>query len=709
MNINYLLNKELQISSKVIDKVLNLLNDGATIPFIARYRKEVTENLNEVQLIAIKERSAFWEEFFKRKHTILQSVESQNRMTAELKDKIEKCQNLTDLEDLYLPFKPKRKSKGQIAEEQGLKTLSIFIKKEAEESKIIDKAFSFVGKKIETENDAITGAVHILAEWISEDVRIREKLRSQFKRFAQVVAKVKKNKIGEADKYKDYFDFSEAAKHIASHRVLALFRIENEGFIHLKIEVDEELALKNIAQIVYPAYAQNSYVAHAIEEAYKRILHPNFESEIKKDLKEKADFESIEVFAQNLRQLLLQAPLGAKSILAIDPGFRTGCKVAVLNKNGSFVTYTTIFPHPPQNKLQETEEKLLLLVKKHGIEAIAIGNGTAGLETEKLCRKLFKNTAIQVFSVNEAGASIYSASEIAREEFGELDLTVRGSISIGRRLMDPLAELVKIDAKSIGVGQYQHDVNQPLLKQKLTEVVVLCVNHVGVDLNTASYPILSYISGLGITLAKNIVRYREEHGNFTERRELLKVPKMGKKTFEQAAGFLRIEKGKNVLDNTIIHPETYEIVAEIAALNKTTISHIIDKKIALNKEITNNLKQKYNSYTIDFIVQELEKPTRDPRAFLEEPKFNGIESIEAVHPGMILSGKINNITNFGAFVDIGIKESGLVHISEISNNFVTNIHDVIQLNQQVDVKVLIVDIPRKRIQLSIKQAQGVKH
>jgi len=705
MLITTILNKELQIPVAIIEKVLSLLNEGATIPFIARYRKEATENLDEVQLITIKDRNAFWEEFYKRKQTILQSLESQEKLTPELRQKIESCTSLPEMEDLYLPFKPKRKSKGQKAIDQGLLGLATFIKREPNENKIADRASSFVHGEVDSENQAIEGAIHILAEEMAEDLKVRDKIRGQFKRFGQVISKVKKNKQEEAEKYKDYFEFSESVNHIPSHRILALFRAENEGFLNVNIEVDVDKSKENIERIIYRNYAQNKYVAGAIAESYKRILQPNFESEVKKELKEKADSEAISVFAENLKQLLLQAPLGAKNVLAIDPGFRTGCKIAILNKNGGFVENTTIYPHAPQNKIRETEEKLKYLVKKHAIEAIAIGNGTAGLETEKLCRRLFKDTKVQVFSVNEAGASIYSASEIAREEFGDLDLTVRGAISIGRRLMDPLAELVKIDAKSIGVGQYQHDVNQPLLKQKLTEVVEHCVNHVGVELNTASYPILSYVSGLGTSLAKNIVAYREENGNFIERKQLLKVPKMGKKTYEQAAGFLRIAEGKNPLDNTIIHPETYEIVQEIVQLHQTKLTDVLEHKSPLKRELIQVLKEKYDSYTIEFIIQELEKPTLDPRPFLEAPEFNAIDSIEDVLVGMNLLGKINNITNFGAFVDIGIKESGLVHISEISNTYITNIHDVIQLNQQVKVRVLVVDIARKRIQLSIKQAE----
>jgi len=701
MNITNQISKELNISSKNIEKVLELFKEGGTIPFVARYRKEATGNLDEVQLINIKDKHTYWEGFLKRKASILESIASQGKLTTDLEAKIKAVLVLTELEDLYLPYKQKRKTKGEKAIEQGLKPLAIFIQKNQSSNDIKDKALSFVKGEIEDDKQAIDGAVNILSEWISEDKWVRDQLRGQFQRFAVASSKVKRGKKEEGEKYKDYFEFSEKVQRMASHRVLALFRAEKEGILSFSVNVDEERVIQNIHHKISRNYASNTLVDRAVTESYKRILQPNFESEIKKELKEKADVDSIGVFAENLKQLLLQSPLGAKNIMAIDPGFRSGCKVAVLNKNGDFTENVTIFPHPPQNKIEETKKTLLQLVQKNNIEAIAVGNGTAGLETEKLCRDLFKEIDIQVFSVNEAGASIYSASEIARDEFPELDLTVRGAISIGRRLIDPLAELVKIDAKSIGVGQYQHDVNQPLLKQKLNEVVASCVNHVGVELNTASYPILSHVSGLGTTLAKNIVAYREENGDFTERKQLLKVPKMGKKTYEQAAGFLRIEKGKNPLDNTIIHPETYKLVAELLKLNNSKINDVIGKQLISDATI-NALKEKYDGYTIDFIVNELQKPTIDPREPLEEATYNSIDSIEGLQVGMQLTGTINNITNFGAFVNIGIKESGLVHISEISNTFVSNIQKVVKLNQQVDVTVLSVDLARKRVQLSMK-------
>jgi len=703
MNHIQQISSELNISSNAILKVISLLDEGATIPFIARYRKEFTGNLDEVQLINIKDRNQYWIDFEKRKATVLQSIDSQGKLSDELRREIDRITSITDLEDIYLPYKPKRKSKGQKAIEQGLKPLAILIQREDRDEIILKSTGNYIKGEITNEKEALDGAINILAEWISEIIRVREQLRDQFQRFAIANAKVKKGKQSEGEKYSDYFEYSEKVQKMASHRILALFRAEKEGIVNFSIDVDEEKAIQNISYLIDRSYADNSFVKKAVSEAYKRILQPNFESEIKKDIKEKADKDSIQVFSENLKQLLLQAPLGAKNVLAIDPGFRSGCKVVVLNKNGAFVKNETIYPHPPQNRTREAEELLSDLVSRYSIDALAIGNGTAGVETELLCRKLFKDDSVQIFSVNEAGASIYSASEIAREEFPDLDLTVRGAISIGRRLMDPLAELVKIDAKSIGVGQYQHDVNQPLLKQKLDEVVESSVNHVGVELNTASYPILAYVSGLGPTLAKNIVEYREEIGDFKERKQLMKVPKMGAKTFEQAAGFLRIENGKNPLDNTIIHPESYSIAMELAKENATSIAALLEHKTLISNESIHKLKEKHSPFTIDMIVKELQKPTRDPREALAEMEGNSISSIDDLKEGMILNGTINNITNFGAFVNIGIKESGLVHVSEISNNYITDIQKAIKLNQQVSVKVISVDRERKRVQLSMKQ------
>jgi uncharacterized protein len=702
MNLIHLLSKELQIPEKSIQKTLDLFKEGATIPFIARYRKEATGNLEDVQLIGIKDRHAYWTEFGKRKETILKTISEQGQLTDDLRNRIEGCTDLNELEDIYLPYKPKKQTKGQKAIKAGLKPLAILIQEEQFDFKIEQQIPHYVRGEIKTEKEAVAGALNILAEWIGENERVRERIRDQFNQHARLSASVKRGKAEEGAKYKDYFNYSERIDRVAAHRALAIFRAEKEGILNISIDVDPERAVQNIARIVGRRYAENSYSEKAFAEAYKRVLQPQFESELKKVIKEKSDIDSINVFAENLRQLLLQSPLGGKRVLAIDPGYRTGCKVAVINEHGEYKENRTIYPHPPQKKMKEAIGILHTLIKSHKIEAIAVGNGTAGLETEKMCRQNFKYDGLQVFSVNEAGASIYSASEIAREEFPQLDVTVRGAISIGRRLMDPLAELVKIDPKSIGVGQYQHDVNQPLLKQKLDEVVGLCVNHVGVELNTASSTILSHVSGLGPALAKNIVDYREEIGGFKSRKELLKVPKMGKKTYEQAAGFLRIENGTNPLDNTIIHPESYELVKEVALLHGTSVEAILAKEVTLDESKKSSLAETYDGYTLGFVFNELNRPTRDPRKPLKEARYNDISSIDELVPGMELNGTVNNITNFGAFVDIGIKESGLVHISELADEFVSNVQEFVSLNQQVKVKVKSVDLERKRVALSMK-------
>lgn len=702
MEIVHQIAKELQLKEERIEKVLQLLNEGATVPFMARYRKEMTGNMDEVQLIGIKDRHHYWTEFLKRRETILKSIEEQGLLTDELAARISRAASMTELEDIYLPFRPKKQTKGQKAIKQGLKPLALLIQREDFDFKIDNQAGDFVRGEIKSDKEAIAGAINILAEWVGEDEKVRERIRDQFQRFATVSAVVKKGKDEEGIKYKDYFRYSERYERVAAHRALAIFRAEKEGILNVSIDVDQDRAIENIRRTVGRRYGDNSYVGKVFQEAYKRLLQPSFESEFKKNLKDHADTESIRVFAENLKQLLLQSPLGGKRVLAIDPGYRTGCKLVVLNENGVYQENRTIFPHPPQKNINEATAVLRNLVQAHKIEAIAVGNGTAGLETEKLCRKIFSGGSVQIFSVNEAGASIYSASEIAREEFPKLDVTVRGAISIGRRLMDPLAELVKIDPKSIGVGQYQHDVNQPLLKNKLDEVVEHCVNHVGVELNTASYPILVHVSGLGEVLARNIVDYREANGGFKERKELLNVPKMGKKTFEQAAGFLRIENGINPLDNTIIHPESYGLVKELAKKHGTTVETILNKEVLPDPNKFSELKTEENEYTLDLILRELEKPTRDPRKPLKESRYNEIGSIEDLKSGMILNGTVNNITNFGAFVDIGIKESGLVHVSQLAEGFVSDVLEVVQLNQQVRVKVLSVDMERKRIQLSMK-------
>lgn len=693
MNFYNHLYTETSIPKNVIKKVLALFDKGATIPFIARYRKEVTGGLDEVQLIALKDRHHFWVEFTKRKDSILNSIAEQGRLTEELKSQIGKADTFSQLEDLYLPFKQKRKTKGQKAIDLGLKPLAIFIQKEVRDSRIEQRAESFVKGDVESVDEALAGVVNIISEWIAEDVRLRERMRSQFQRNGVISSKVKKGKEHTAQKFQDYFSFSERLNKIPAHRTLALFRAEKEGLLNLKIEVDKEKAIQNIERSVYRKYSQNRYMGQAIEESYKRILQPNFESEFKKELREKADLESILVFAKNLKQLLLQSPLGGKTTLAIDPGFRTGCKVVVLNGHGDFIENTTIYPHEPQNKKADSEKILRELLKKHQVEAIAIGDATAGLETLKWCEDLFTDSKLQIFEVSETGASVYSASDIAREEFPELDLTVRGAISIGRRLMDPLAELVKVDPKSIGVGQYQHDVNQVLLKQKLDEVTELCVNHVGVDLNTASFPILTHVSGLGPKVAKSIIEHRKSIGQFKTRKELHKVPKLGSKSFEQSAGFLRIKGGLNPLDNTIIHPESYSLASLVRSKLDSGLQNV---------DIFNMYQDEFGHATLELVLKELEKPTIDPREPLQAVERNTVSTIFDLHTDMVLNGTVNNITKFGAFVNIGLKESGLVHISEISKTYITDVHQVLKLGQRIQVKVLRVDLDRKRIQLTIK-------
>jgi uncharacterized protein len=612
------LSKELNIKIESVKKVLELFKEGATVPFVARYRKEVTGNLDEVQLLDIKNRNQYWLDFDKRKESIIASLKEQDKFSQELKTKIDKATSLVELEDIYAPYKQKRLTKGQKAIKNGLKGLALLIKQEEFDFKIEGEIASYIKGEITSKKEALAGAFNVLAEWIADDERLRNRIREQFEKFATITASLKKGKEEEAAKYKDYFNYSERIDRVAAHRTLAILRAEKEGFLKVQIEVDKQRALDNIDRAVSRFYAENSFRDKIYQEAYKRCLQPTFEAEIKRSIKELADTESIKVFAENLRQLLFQSPLGAIPMLAIDPGYRTGCKVAVLSSSGEYLENRTIFPHAPQKKPKEASQALRNLAESHKVKAIAVGNGTAGLETEKLCRSIFKSTDIQVFSVNEAGASIYSASSIAREEFPTLDITVRGAISIGRRLMDPLAELVKIDPKSIGVGQYQHDVNQLQLKNKLDEVVEHCVNHVGVELNTASFPILSHVSGLSLNLAKNIVSYRNEIGGFKERKQLLNVPKMGKKTFEQAAGFLRIEDGSNPLDNTIIHPESYSLAKEILKASKLKLALIGKSKIEIDDTTIEAFKASHGEFTIDQIIKELQRPTRDPRAPLQE-------------------------------------------------------------------------------------------
>ena len=693
------------LPKSAVKNTVSLLNDACTIPFIARYRKEATGNLDEVQIGDIVKFKEQFEVLEKRKTAVLKAIEEQDVLSLELKQKIESVQDLTTLEDLYLPFKKSRKTKAEKARQNGLEPLAkIIMAQNAHDIESI--AFKYVKGDIKSAENALEGARHIIAEWINERTDIRNNIRYQLERFATISTKVitKKENDDDAQKFRDYFDWSESLNRIPSHRLLAILRAENEGFIRVKIEIDDERAFNKISQkIIKSDNVCSDHIEIAIKDAYKRLLLPSLSNEALQLAKEKADISAINVFAKNLKQLLLGSPLGEKRVLAIDPGFRTGCKVVCLDEFGNLKYNETIYPHVPKNDKTGAVKKLSSLSDAYKIEAIAIGNGTASRETEALIRKIrFKND-IQVFVVSEAGASIYSASKIAREEFPNYDVTVRGAISIGRRLQDPLAELVKIDAKSIGVGQYQHDVDQTKLKSELDRVVESCVNAVGVNLNTASKSLLSYVSGIGPKLADNIVAYRDEHGGFTSRTELKKVPRLGDKAFEQGSAFLRIKGAENPLDDSAIHPECYSIVRAIAKNEGKHASELIGNSALLK---TINLKPYCTNAigipTLKDILKELEKPGLDIREQAKVFTFNqNIKTINDVHEGQLLPGIVNNVTNFGAFVDIGIKESGLIHISNLSNGFVSDVNEHISLHQQVIVKVLDVDITRKRIQLKL--------
>ncbi|MFY0673634.1 MAG: RNA-binding transcriptional accessory protein [Bacteroidia bacterium] len=707
MNAVEFISKQLNLSFKATDKTVALLQEGATIPFIARYRKEATGGLDEVEIAEIQRQLEFYNNIEKRKDTILSTIEGQGKLTDQLSTKIQSCFNETELEDIYLPYKPKRKTKADTARENGLEGLAKILMSQYEND-VERAAYRFVKGNVTSSENALEGARHIIAEWVNENPKTRDFLRNKLQRSTRIFSKVAKGKEEDAAKYKDYFSFDELIHRAPAHRVLALFRGEKEGLLKLKTKADSEEDLVDhvIHYYVKGRTESSQQVEHAVKDAYKRLLFPGIETELKKQAKEKADKESIQVFADNLRNLLMEAPLGQKAILAIDPGFRTGCKVVCLDKNGNLNHHEAIFPHAPQNDWQKAKSALEHLATKHHIEAFAIGDGTAGRETEKLVRSLNLQPMPQVFMVNEDGASVYSASESAREEFPKQDVTVRGSVSIGRRLMDPLAELIKIDPKSIGIGQYQHDVDQKQLKQELDWVVESCVNAVGVNLNTASKHLLTYVSGLGAKTAENIVLNRAENGDFKSRAELKKVKGLGPKAFEQAAGFLRIPNAKNPLDNTAVHPERYALLKKILADHKVDLFDALNNS-RLEKEL--NLQPYITAEvglpTLKDILKELAKPGRDPREKAQEFSFDQrLNTIENVEPGMIVPGIISNVTNFGAFVNIGIKENGLVHISHLANKFVSNPSEVVKLNQQVMVKVIEVDLKRKRIQLSIKEA-----
>ncbi|HEX9600586.1 MAG TPA: Tex family protein [Mariniflexile sp.] len=688
-----------------IKNTVELLNEDCTIPFISRYRKERTGNLDEVQIGDIVKYKEQFEALEKRKTAILKALEEQGVLTSELKQKIEVTQDVTTLEDLYLPFKKSRKTKAETARQMGLEPLAkIIMSQNANDVESI--AFKYVKGEVTSVEDALEGARHIIAEWINERTDIRNNIRQQLERFAMVATKVVKSKINDenAQKFRDYFDWEESLSRIPSHRLLAILRAESEGFIKLKIDIDDDKALAKIEdRIIRSNNECSEQIQWAIQDAYKRLLLPSLSNEALQNAKEKADASAISVFAKNLKQLLLGSPLGEKRTLAIDPGFRTGCKVVCLDAQGGLLYNETIYPHPPKNDTLGAMKKISSLTEAYQIEAIAIGNGTASRETEAVIRKIHFKNDVQVFVVSEAGASIYSASKIARDEFPNYDVTVRGSVSIGRRLQDPLAELVKIDAKSIGVGQYQHDVDQTKLKKELDVVVESCVNAVGVNINTASASLLSYVSGIGPKLAENIVGYRDENGAFTSRNDIKKVPRLGGKAFEQGAGFLRIKLASNPLDDSAVHPESYAIVEKMAKDLGKSVQDLIGNKDQLKKiDLKKYCTDLVGLPTLQDIINELEKPGLDIREQAKVFTFNqNIKTIHDLHVGQLLPGIVNNITNFGCFVDIGIKESGLIHVSNLSDSFVSDVNEHVSLHQQIIVKVLEIDIPRKRIQLKL--------
>lgn len=702
-----IISSELSVSDWQVLNTVEMLDGGASVPFLARYRKEATGGLDELQITVIRNRISQLRELDKRREAIISSIEEQGKMTDELRIQIESATQMSELEDIYLPFRPKRKTRASTAKERGLEPLAKIIMSQVHIN-LYEKAKAYISieKEVSKVEEALAGARDIIAEWINEDIKARYRIRSLFKREAFIFSKVVKSKEADGRKYENYYDWKENILRSPSHRLLAMFRGENEGFLKIKISPDEEKSIDILNKLFVKSENESSkQVELAIVDSYKRLLAPSMETEMRNLLKEKADNEAIKVFAENLRQLLMAPPLGQKNVLAIDPGFRTGCKLVCLDKQGNLLHNETIYPHPPENEVKQSINKILSLVSAYKIEVIAIGNGTAGRETENFIRRIHFQKDIMAVMVNESGASVYSASKLAREEFPDYDITVRGAVSIGRRLMDPLAELVKIDPKSIGVGQYQHDVDQKALQQSLEDVVVSCVNNVGVEVNTASKQLLAYVSGVGESLASNILAYREKNGAFNSREELKKVPRFGEKAFEQAAGFLRIRNAENLLDNSAVHPESYHIVHKMAKSLNADIKELIEnsdlrKKIKLKEFVGENV----GLPTLEDIIKELEKPGRDPRTKFDFFEFDkNINSIEDLKPGLVLPGIITNITAFGAFVDIGVHQDGLIHISQLADKYIKDPNDVVKLNQKVEVKVLEVDTVRKRIQLSLKK------
>lgn len=696
----------LNINIKYVDNTLELLDSGCTIPFISRYRKERTGGLDEVQITQICELNERMKETAKRKETIIKTISEQGKLTPELEKRINECWEPEVLEDIYMPYKPKRRTRAQVARENGLEPLATIIMLQRD-SAPETTARRFINENVKCEEDAIKGALDIIAENVSEDERSRSQLRNAFRRGAIITSKVIKSKADtdEAAKYSDYFDFSEPLKRCSSHRLLAMRRGEKDGILRVSISADDEECVEKLKRLFVRGYGRcSTLVGEAVADSFKRLLKPSIETEFATMSKENADSDAIAVFAENLRQLLLAAPLGQKRVMGIDPGFRTGCKVVCLDEQGNLLHHEAIFPHPPRNEQIEASTQIKEMVKKYGVEAIAIGNGTASRETDRFVKTLGLADSIQVFTVSEDGASVYSASKTAREEFPDKDVTVRGAVSIGRRLMDPLAELVKIDPKSIGVGQYQHDVDQAKLKKSLDLTVESCVNSVGVNLNTASKHLLTYVSGLGPTLAQNIIDYRTANGAFRSRSQLLKVPRLGPSAFEQSAGFLRIPDAKNPLDNTAVHPESYKIVEKMAKDCGCSVAELIkDKDKRKSIRLDRYVSEKVGMPTLTDIMAELEKPGRDPREQLEEFEFDpNVSTPDDLVEGMVLPGIVTNITNFGAFVDIGVHQDGLVHISQLADRYVSDPTQVVKLHQHVMVKVIEVDRRRNRISLSMK-------
>lgn len=695
------------VQSWQVEHCVELLADGATVPFISRYRKERTGQLDEVQVAEIKHWWGKFEELDKRKEAVLKSIGEQGKLTKELEKEIAGCIHMQQLEDLYIPFKPKRRTRATIAKEKGLEPLAtaMLTFNVPDFNRAVS---SYVGGDLPDKDSVLQGARDIIAEAVAEKAEIRQELRNFYLKNAKVVSKHSKGKEDEGEKFANYYDFSEQITRMPAHRLLALLRGEQEGVLNVKLEADASIAKKIINRLLYNGVKCNTFKLFeqldlAVDDSLKRLLHPSIENEALKLAKERADLDSIKVFGENLRQLLLAAPVGEKRTLAIDPGFRTGCKVVCLGANGELLHNDTIYPHPPANEKVMAMKKISNMVQSYKIEVIAIGNGTAARETEAFIKRLALPANVKVFSVSEDGASIYSASPVAREEFPDYDVTVRGAVSIGRRLMDPLAELVKIDPKSLGIGQYQHDVDQTLLKEKLDDIVVSCVNSVGVNLNTASKHLLSYVSGIGPALAQNIVDYRSQIGAFTQRRQLLKVKRLGEKVYEQAAGFLRIPGGENPLDNSAVHPERYALVEKMAADCSISLAELIGNKEKVAQiDIKRYVSDEVGLPTLNDIVQELAKPGRDPRSVAKVLEFaEGIHSLEDLKEGMELPGIVTNITNFGAFVDIGIKQNGLIHVSNMADRFVSNPNEILKLHQHVQVRVLEVDVKRGRIQLKL--------